>query len=55
MRRLTAADYRTMPWKNGLGQTTELHRVDDATGQMLWRVSIAGVAQDGPFLAVPRL
>lgn len=38
-----------MPWKNGKGATTELYREDDAAGDMLWRVSIAGVTEDGPF------
>jgi len=38
-----------MPWKNGLGTTTEIARVDDADGELLWRVSVADVASDGPF------
>ncbi len=40
---LTPADYRTMPWANGRGQTTELLREDGL------RLSIATVAEDGPF------
>lgn len=45
-----AADQVRMPWKNGLGTTLEVARGDDpAGGAMLWRVSIARVAVDGPF------
>ncbi|MEO8907803.1 MAG: HutD family protein [Microbacteriaceae bacterium] len=47
-----AADQVRMPWKNGAGSTLEVARQDDAaTGRMLWRVSIADVATDGPFSA----
>ena len=28
IRHLTKADYRTMPWANGLGQTVEMIRVE---------------------------
>lgn len=42
-----------MPWKNGLGTTTEIHRADHANGEMAWRVSIAGVPSDGPFSVFP--
>ncbi|WP_308466313.1 HutD/Ves family protein [Rathayibacter soli] len=45
-----AADQVRMPWKNGAGTTLEVARLDDAaTGRMLWRVSIADVADNGPF------
>lgn len=47
------ADFRSMPWKNGKGTTTELWRADDPAGGMLWRVSIAGVTEDGPFSGFP--
>ena len=50
MRKLTPADYRVMPWKNGGGETTELYLEPDPDGPgFLWRVSIATVAVDGPF------
>jgi environmental stress-induced protein Ves len=48
---LRAADYKTMPWKNGMGSTTEIAispaeaKLDDFD----WRVSMAQVASDGPF------
>ncbi len=51
MQILRAADYRTMPWKNGMGSTTEIAispahaKLDDFD----WRVSMAQVASDGPF------
>lgn len=49
MKRLRPTDYTRMAWKNGLGATTEIYRHDAPDGTMLWRVSIAGVAEDGPF------
>lgn len=46
---LTPADCRRVPWRNGLGTTTEIavEALDDA--RFLWRVSIADVAAAGPF------
>lgn len=52
IRHLTRADYRTMPWANGRGQTVELIRVDGPDG-MLWRLSMASVVEDGPFSIFP--
>lgn len=47
--RLTPDDFRRMPWKNGLGVTTEIAR-SPATGDSYdWRISIADVVSDGPF------
>lgn len=58
---LDPADYRRMPWKNGGGTTTEIAlaplpaplpaSLSDSAGRFLWRVSIADVAQAGPFSA----
>ncbi|WP_211107312.1 HutD/Ves family protein [Azospirillum thermophilum] len=50
---LDPAGYRRMPWKNGGGTTTELALADlpGEPGRFLWRVSIADVAQAGPFSA----
>ncbi len=50
---LDPADYRCMPWKNGGGTTTEiaLAPLPGDAGRFLWRVSIADVAQAGPFSA----
>ena len=47
---LTPTDYKVMPWKNGGGTTTELMVAPEgaATGYD-WRISIAEVAQSGPF------
>ena len=47
------SQFRQMPWKNGLGTTTEIYRADNASGEMAWRVSIAGVTTDGPFSIFP--
>lgn len=42
--------FREMPWANGGGITTELFaRKDERSGHILWRLSLAGVAADGPF------
>jgi environmental stress-induced protein Ves len=41
--------YKTMPWKNGGGMTTEVTVEREAAGEVLWRVSIADVKQSGPF------
>jgi len=53
MRRLTPADYRRMPWRNGGGTTTEIaiapESAELAGEPFLYRVSIADVAADGPF------
>jgi hypothetical protein len=45
--------FREMPWKNGLGSTIEIHRADGPGGEMQWRVSIATIANDGPFSPFP--
>lgn len=50
---LTAADYRIMPWANGLGQTVEILRHEDTQGELLWRLSMATVTEDGPFSLFP--
>ncbi|MBP1849224.1 HutD/Ves family protein [Rhizobium halophytocola] len=55
MRILRAGDYKTMPWKNGGGETTEV--LASPPGASLndfdWRVSMATVAADGPFSSFP--
>jgi environmental stress-induced protein Ves len=47
--------YRVMPWKNGGGSTTEIAISPDGVGidAFDWRVSIASVAQSGPFSTFP--
>ena len=53
---LGPGDYRTMPWKNGGGATTELLiEPPGATlaAGFLWRLSMAAVAGSGPFSAFP--
>lgn len=51
MRILRSSEYRRMPWKNGGGETREiLVSPAGATLETLdWRVSLATVAEDGPF------
>lgn len=46
--RITPAQWQTQRWQNGGGITHQLCRQDDQHG-MLWRLSIAEVATDGPF------
>ncbi len=50
---LTTADFRTMPWANGLGSTVELYRREDEAGRLLIRLSVADVVADGPFSSLP--
>lgn len=50
---LTAADFRTMPWANGLGSTVELYRREDEGRRLLIRLSVADVVADGPFSSLP--
>ncbi len=55
-RLLKPADYRAMPWKNGLGTTTELAiEPEGATLEsgFQWRLSMADVPEDGPFSPFP--
>lgn len=52
MKHLTLADYAHQPWKNGKGVTVELARAE-ARGALLWRLSMATVAEDGPFSIFP--
>lgn len=47
-RLLTQADFTVMPWRNGLGSTVEMFRVDE-NGLLKWRISRASVTQDGDF------
>lgn len=51
MRKWTTKDYRTMPWKNGGGSTTELAIFPEGASidHFFWRLSTASVAQPGPF------
>ena len=43
------ADYKAMPWRNGGGTTSEIAVAGAAGGPFRWRLSIAEVAQSGPF------
>ncbi|QYK42255.1 MAG: HutD family protein [Paracoccaceae bacterium] len=52
IRHLTQADYRRQPWANGRGETVEIARADDTVG-LLWRLSVATVAEDGAFSLFP--
>ncbi len=46
---LNPRQYKVMPWKNGGGMTTEILAEPKPDGSNLWRLSIAEVAQSGPF------
>ncbi len=52
IRHLTQKDYKVQPWANGRGETLELFRHDRPQG-MLWRLSVATVAENGPFSRFP--
>lgn len=51
MRILRRSQYRSMPWKNGGGETIEVTVSPPAAGlnDFDWRVSMAQVKADGPF------
>ncbi|MGQ9371167.1 HutD/Ves family protein [Azospirillum sp. ST 5-10] len=55
MQILRARDHKRMPWKNGGGETTEVAVFPEGAGldDFGWRVSMARVAQDGPFSVFP--
>jgi environmental stress-induced protein Ves len=43
-------DFKTLPWRNGLGSTVELiSEILEGHEAFSWRLSIASVANDGPF------
>ena len=50
---LRKKEYISMPWKNGLGMTTEIavepHGSERDDSPFLWQISIAGVQENGPF------
>ncbi len=52
---ITPAMYRTMPWKNGGGRTSEIATHPPGAGleTFIWRVSVADVASGGPFSRFP--
>ena len=52
--RISALTARAVPWKNGGGVTREL-AVHEQDGCMVWRLSLADIAQSGPFSAFPGL
>jgi hypothetical protein len=45
--------YRSMPWRNGLGVTLEIAREPAADSEFLWRLSLATVEDSGPFSSYP--
>jgi environmental stress-induced protein Ves len=55
MQILRAANYKVMPWKNGLGSTTEIaiSPADAKLDDFDWRVSMAQVTSDGAFSSFP--
>jgi len=55
MRIIRSADYRTMPWKNGGGETVEIAiwPPDASLDGFDWRLSQAHVASSGPFSGFP--
>lgn len=51
---LTPADYRRLPWKNGLGSTLEIATdAAEAGAPWSWRISIADVPARAPFSPFP--
>lgn len=54
MRIIPPSAFAAMPWKNGGGITREILK-EERGGRLLWRLSIAEVASDGPFSLFPGL
>ncbi|MGB3316912.1 MAG: HutD family protein [Albidovulum sp.] len=54
MRIIRPDAFATQQWKNGGGVTHEIARAEDESG-LIWRLSMAEVASDGPFSAFPGL
>lgn len=52
-----ASHYRRMPWKNGRGETIEIAKFPEEAGLdgFDWRISMASVAEDGPFSSFPAI
>jgi uncharacterized protein len=46
---LRRAQYRSMPWRNGMGVTVEIAREPGVGNDFDWRLSLATVASSGPF------
>ena len=53
IRRILTSDIAAVPWKNGGGVTRELATGGGSGSDWGWRISLAEVAQDGPFSAFP--
>ncbi|MBX4864467.1 HutD family protein [Rhizobium bangladeshense] len=55
MRILRASDHKRMPWKNGKGETVEIAVFPPGASinDFDWRISMATVAEDGPFSIFP--
>jgi len=55
LRCISPASYRTMPWKNGLGTTTEIAVEPEGAplDAFTWRISTADVVASGPFSRFP--
>jgi len=54
MRIVSSDQFRTSRWKNGGGLTHEIAKEEDTLG-LVWRLSVAEVASDGPFSSFPGL
>ena len=54
MRVIKFAELKTIPWKNGGGTTREIAALRE-NENLIWRLSVADVASDGPFSIFPGL
>jgi len=49
---ISPQEFKTVPWKNGMGETIELAINEGGTLEKFdWRISMASVVEDGPFSA----
>ncbi len=49
MLHLRCEQYRSMPWRNGMGVSREIAREPGSGDEFRWRLSLATVAGNGPF------
>lgn len=50
MKHITQEQFKSMPWKNGGGTTTEIYRLEGEEAEdFVFRLSMARIENDGPF------
>ena len=57
IKKLTTNDFKSVPWKNGGGNTCEIYQLTDPANptNFLLRFSLATISQSGPFSLFPHI